>query len=225
MKSLLPLLMLNTKFCIPTHIGVKSSCDRRISVNHHYWSGPNTFTATTQTSNVTSITTAGAGVYTITVTDNNGCMANATTPIIVVNTNPTITASVTPNPICVGNTLNLNSTPVAGSGSSFTTFAWTGPTLYSSAGQNTTRAGMLTTGAGVYTVVVTDNNGCKGMGFSPIVVVNTNPTITATVTPNPICVGNTVNLNSTPTAGSGSSFTSFAWSGPGLYTGSGQKHN
>ncbi len=179
----------------------------------YVWSGPNLFTATTQNTTNPSITTAGAGIYSVVVTDNNGCSGSVNTSLVTVNTNPTITANATPNPICTGNTLALNSTPVEGSGSSFVSFAWSGPGLYTATTQNASNVSIQLSGAGVYSVSVTDNNGCQGFATTTTVTVNASPIISATGTPNPICAGNTLALNSNPSGGSGV-YSSFAWNGP-----------
>ena len=71
--------------------------------------GPNSFVAATQNTGITGITNTGAGVYSVSVTDNNGCIsASATTASVVVNSLPMpITATATPNPICSGSNLVL----------------------------------------------------------------------------------------------------------------------
>ncbi len=179
------------------------------------WVGPNGFTSVAQNPTITPITMAGAGVYSVTVTDNNGCTSlQYTSPLVLVNPNPTITANATPNPICEGLTLSLTSTP-SGGNLPYTAFAWSGPS-FTAATQNTNRTNIPLAGAGIYSVTVTDVNGCSGTG-TVNVTVNSNPTISALATPNPICSGNTLSLTSTPSGGSGT-YTTFSWTGPFFYT-------
>ena len=68
------------------------------------WSGPSSFTSTSQAPSRTNATTAMAGTYTVTVTDVNGCSSTATTSVTV-NTTPTISITATSANICQGTTI------------------------------------------------------------------------------------------------------------------------
>src|SRR5581483_11008434 len=124
------------------------------------WSGPNSFSAATQNASVPSITAAGAGTYTVSVPDNNGCTGSVVTSAVTVNALPVISATATPNPLCSGSTLSLNSTPSGGSGT-YTSYSWVGPNSYTATVQYATVPGITAAGDGIYTVTVTDNNGCS----------------------------------------------------------------
>jgi len=188
-----------------------------IPYNNYAWSGPGfSVSGASSGTNRTNIPLSGAGVYSVTVTDVNGCQGTNTV-MVTVNSNPTITASVTPNPICEGNTLNLNATPAGGSGV-YSTFAWSGPSGYTASTQAATRPNIaIATGAGVYNVTVTDNNGCIGTVATAAVVVNPNPVITASASPNPICEGNTLTLTGGASGGT-TPYTSYSWTGPNSYS-------
>ena len=177
----------------------------------YVWNGTGTL-AGSQNPSITGATTGDDGIYTVTVTDNNGCKGSGVTNSVTVNVLPTITATVTPNPICAGGTLSFNSTPVGGGGS-YSTFVWSGTGSLAGT-QNPSITNAITSDDGVYTVTVTDNNGCKGSGVTTSVTVNSLPTITATVNPNPVCAGGTLSFNSTPVGGSGT-YSSFIWTGGG----------
>ena len=69
------------------------------------WSPATGLSATTGTT--VSANPATTTTYTITGTDPNGCI-NTTTVTVTVNTS-TVSASATPDPVCVGSTLNLSS--------------------------------------------------------------------------------------------------------------------
>lgn len=109
----------------------------------YLWDDSNT--QTTQTA-----TDLSAGIYTATVTDDNGCIAEATvevqepTPIII---NITSTSST-----CGNNDGSLTATPNGGTGSY--TYLWDDP----SAQITQTASNLL---SGNYTVTVTDVNGCQ----------------------------------------------------------------
>ena len=182
------------------------------------WSGPSGFTATTQNTSRTSITTGHSGVYSVTVTDDRSCTSTtAVTLETTVNVVPTITATVTPTSSCAGTTLTLNSTPASGSGV-YSSYSWVGPNGFTATVQNPNR---LTTGSadgGVYSVTVTDDKGCaSATGTAASITIFNNPSMTATVTPTALCEGGTVNLTSTPSGGTGV-YVSYSWTGPSTFT-------
>jgi PKD repeat protein len=170
------------------------------------WTGPSGYTSTSQNPTLPSATTAMSGTYNLTVTA-NGCSATSST-VVTVNALPTATATSN-SPICVGTTLNLNTPTVAGA-----SFAWAGPSAYSSTSQNPTRPSSTTTMTGSYTVTVTGSNGCVNTS-NVNVTVNANPSATASAV-NSTCNG-TCNGTATvvPTGGSGT--YTYAWS-PGAQT-------
>ncbi len=159
------------------------------------WTGPNSFTSSSQTPSISGATAAAAGTYNVTVTSGT-CTATAST-VVVVNTTPSPIASSN-SPVCTGATLNLSTTP------SGATYNWTGPVAVSSASaQAPTVASVTAAAAGTYTVTVTVS-GCTATA-STTVVVNTTPTTTATS--GTVCTGSTLNLTAT---GGGT----YSWAGP-----------
>lgn len=138
--------------------------------------------ATTQSINVNI-----AGSYTLTVSDINGCIATET---IVVTVNPLPVPVITGNNfICQGTSTILTVTP------GYASYIWSNGNFTSS---NSVSA------AGIYTVTVTDNNGCTGSAiFTLIVNSNPIPNITGNTT---ICQGSCTTLSA------GSGYTSYLWS-------------
>ena len=144
------------------------------------------------------------GIYTLTITDGNGCM-NTTSQAVTVNTlpNTTITGNVIGAfAICSGNvdTLKVSATGGAGSGYSF---KWNDG--------NTTAIDLQST-AGTFTVIVTDGNGCMNTN-NQAVIVNTLPTASIMgniIGANTICAGNVDTLTASATGGAGSGY-SFKW--------------
>jgi hypothetical protein len=164
------------------------------------WTGPSGFTASTQNTSRTNVTGAHAGVYSFTATDASGCVsAPGTTAIVTVNTNPAITATVSPTTVCgEGGTLTLTSTPTGGSGV-YSAFAWTGPSSFTATTQNPSRTSITTAHSGVYSVVVTDDNGCSSaVGVTTTTNIYVAPVITI---PNPICAGSLFTFSATPSGG------------------------
>ncbi len=115
--------------------------------NSYFWNTG----ATTPTLNATY-----NGTFGVTVTSGNGCQSNASA-VLTLNTN------VTPNlgldrTVCDSETLN--------SGYSNATYSWnTGATTQS----------IVVTASGNYSVSVTDQNGCNGIGSVNITVTTSNP--------------------------------------------------
>jgi gliding motility-associated-like protein len=163
------------------------------------WSGPNSFTSTSQNPTAGAATVLNAGAYTVTVTA-SGCTATATTTVVM---NATLVPGLASNsPVCAGTALNLTC-------SNGVTWAWTGPNGFTSASQNPTIAAATTAASGTYSATVTDASGCTGTA-TVAVVVNPLPTPTASNT-GPYCAGATIALTAT---GGGT----YSWSGPNTFT-------
>ena len=128
---------------------------------------------------------------TYSVTGNSsGCIGNATA-LVTVQPNPVPLASNT-GPYCDGATITLN----ASGGNSY---AWSGPSSYSSTQQNPSLSSATTTMSGVYTVTATIGS-CTATATTSVTV-NALPAIT--VNSSSICLGQTT---ATLTAAGGSSY-------------------
>jgi gliding motility-associated-like protein len=101
------------------------------------------------------ITGLGAGNYTVTVTDNNGCTVSGTYTIINMNAGAIQVTGIT-NVLCFGDTTGSISVAVTGGTADFTYIWSTGDTLVTSS------ATAMLTGLipGSYSVTVEDANGC-----------------------------------------------------------------
>lgn len=176
------------------------------------WTGPNGFASILQSPTAFAAGLASAGTYRVTVTDDAGCTATATTVVAVQNNPaPTITAGSN-GPLCPGATINLTSTP-SGGGGIYPSFAWSGPNGYTGTGQNPAGFPASLAAAGAYTVTVTDNNNCKNTASATVVI--DPPTITASNSGG--CTDPNITLTSVPAGGSGV-YTMYAWQGPNGYT-------
>jgi gliding motility-associated-like protein len=163
--------------------------------------------------NASNLTT---GNYTLTVTDNGGCQA--TTSLFVGIVPPSTidqTAVTVSNETCVGNNGAINGVQVSGNGPF--TYAWTGSPL--------TTLNLTNLNSGVYTLTVTDGNGCITNG-SPITVGSMpSPNADFTMSSSIVSPGETINFTD---ASSGGPFQSYSWtiSGEGLVgTGSSVSYN
>ncbi len=183
--------------CIPTMSSTAATCagnDGTATATPVGVSGPYNYTWTNSVGAVVSTTSGvagantatglAAGTYTVTVI-NTALSCQVTNTVTV-----TGAATITPptagsnSPVCVGGTLNLTSTVVAGA-----TYAWTGPNAFTSPLQNTSIAGVTAAASGTYTVVATVG-GCT-TSATVVVLINPNPTVNV---PGPITVCNGANV-------------------------------
>jgi gliding motility-associated-like protein len=170
--------------------------------NTYTWTGPSSFSSNSQNPTVPTVTSsvANAGVYTVSVTDANGCVNNSTTNVVV-NPIPNPVANSN-SPICAGSPLNLTS-------NGGTTYSWSGPNSFASALQNPSVPSASTLDAGVYTVTVT-SLGCSNTATTNVIVSTASATASNS---GPYCAGSPIVLSTSPATG-------YAWSGPGGYTSS-----
>jgi hypothetical protein len=165
--------------------------------NTYTWTGPS-FSSSLQNPSIASSSISNSGVYTVAVSNANGCVNTATTNVTV-NPIPTPTAGSN-SPVCLNNSINLT----AGGG---TSYSWSGPGGFTSAAQNPTIPGATTAQGGVYSVTVTS----LGCSSSTAITVNVNTPTTSASGGGPYCAGDVIQLTN-PGA------TSYTWSGPGSFS-------
>ena len=125
--------------------------------------------ATTKSINVTT-----AGNYTVRVANASGCIsAPSVNTIVTVNALPEATANNN-GPVCAGSGLNL-----AGGPDYMFFYSWTGPIGFKSTLQNPSiAANAAITMAGVYSLIVTNADGCSDTAATTAVI-NTLPAVNA----------------------------------------------
>ena len=169
------------------------------------WQGPN-FSAIQPEPTIANATTAASGVYTVTVTDGNGCTQTATTEVLV-KEKPVAQIS-TNSPRCEGQILTLSAAD-AGAGA---TYAWSGPAGFSRTNeQNPVIAKSKTTDSGTYQLTVT-KNGCANTAKVEVFV-RPNPVATA-LSNSPVCENAPLNF----TASNGGAGATYEWTGPAFAT-------
>lgn len=198
-----PVITSNSPVCASSTLNLGTSA---VSGATYSWIGPNGFTSSLQNPTVSSVTTAAAGVYSLTITV-NGCASAVSTATVVVNARPATPTASSNTPVCTGTTLNLLTPTVAGA-----TYSWTGPGSFSSSLQNPSRSPVTTIMSGTYSVTVTVN-GCTSLPGSTLVSVRVTPATPSPSSNTPVCTGNPLNLT-TPTVTS----ATYSWSGPNSFS-------
>jgi len=139
------------------------------------------------------VTPAMTTAYTVTVTDGNGC-SGSVSQTITVNPNPTASISVSES----SGTSENDGTICSGATATLTAFG--GVSFFWSTGQNTQSimvSPLITT---VYSVTVTNENGCTATA-STTITVTSGPAFTSVVTNLTSCTANDGAINITITAG------------------------
>ncbi len=172
------------------------------------WTGPNSFTSSTEDPTISGATTAADGTYSCTVTV-AGCTSSAGTTDVTVNTTPSAPTAGGNTPICDGDDINLTASTVGGA-----TYSWTGPNSFTSSSQNPTISGATTAADGTYNVTATVA-GCTSTAGSVAITVNTIPAAPTLGSNSPVCENGTINLTANTIGGA-----TYAWTGPNSFTSS-----
>ena len=147
-----------TTFCIGDSVILKAS-----NGQSYLWS---------TTSTADSIIVYSSGVYSVQITSSSGCDSTMSIAVTV-NSQPTAVAS-NGGPYCIGGDIALN-----GSGGS--SYSWTGPNGFTSSTEDPMNLNSVAADFGVYTLVVTNGNGCKDTTTTTVSNTgNTAPTLTYT---------------------------------------------
>ncbi len=172
------------------------------------WSGPGGFQSSIQNPQITNANTALSGTYAVSITDDNNCSDSADINLIV-NPLPMVQANNN-SPVCENTTLQLEETQGDG-----IAWSWVGPGGLSSDQQNPFFDDIPGSAAGVWTVMVTDGNGCANSAQTPVQIDDA-PSIAA-MGADEVCLGEAVQFSE-----SGGEAQSWQWTGPNGFSSSEQ---
>jgi len=193
----------NLPVCVGDTIKLTASNTGAVS---YQWTDPNNTVTTSQNRIIPNATSANAGNYAVSIT-NGGCVQHDTlTAVVYARPNPLTTSSN--SPVCSGTYIGL-STATTTTG---VTYSWSGPNGFSSTLPTPVINNVPLSDSGRYYVSVTAN-GCSTHD-STYVVITPSPTVTTSYR-NPVCVGDSINIYTTVSAGS-----TLSWSGTAGYSGS-----
>jgi hypothetical protein len=197
-----PVIVTNAPICVGDSLQLNSSTTT--SGVSYKWSGPNSFTSSSNDTGIGNAVVAQSGDYIIAVTL-NGCSSKDTEAILI-NPYPQNVTAGSNTPVCPGTTLSLTGS----SSTSGVAWSWTGPGSYSATTQNSSRTNMQTGWAGTYTVTAM-LNGCPVSANANVASYITTPTPVVSAN-NPVCYGGTLNLTASNIAGA-----IYSWFGPNNY--------
>lgn len=160
------------------------------------WSGPNNFTSSIKNPSIPNIQMSGNGLYSVTVSNANGCIDIATIDVTVT---PMTVATATPSAqtVCSNNPI----IPIILGGSvNGTTFTWTrdntaGVTGIAASGSGNISGTLVNTTASPVTVtftIVPAAGSCNGNTITATVVVTPSPNAISTPAVQTICSGNAI---------------------------------
>jgi PKD repeat protein len=140
-------------------------------------------------SNGVSFTPVSTRSYTVTGSDQNGCL-NSASKTIKLNSLPIVTINASASAVCAGSSLTLT-------GVGALNYAWNGGVVNGLA--------FNPSATNTYTVTGTDSNSCSSSA-SKTITVNPLPIVVANASADPICAGSSTTLF-------GSGATTYSWSG------------
>ncbi|MBI4929429.1 MAG: PKD domain-containing protein, partial [Bacteroidetes bacterium] len=195
----------NSPVCVGNTISLTAST---IGGTTYSWSGPNSFTSTSQNPTIPGVTTDNAGTYSVSVTSiATGCVSTVNTTTVIVNPPPSAPTVGSNSPVCSGQTLSLTSSTVAGA-----TYSWTGPNSFTSSSQNPAIGIVTTSATGTYSLIATVG-GCPPLPTQTVsVIINQTPAVPVAGGNTPVCVGNDISLTASATG------ATYNWSGPNSFT-------
>ncbi|MGG8495385.1 beta strand repeat-containing protein, partial [Tenacibaculum sp. TC6] len=165
-----------------------------------------------KTISITNAQTTDSGTYRVLFTHpNNSCEQVSQSVSLVVNSTPIVSASAVASTICNGDNIELTATFTSGGTStSASSWSWTGPNGFTSTNEDPIINGASSLASGIYTVTVTDNNGCTNTDTVAITVQDV-VSAGAIAADQTICNGGDPVAFTSSTDGSGSGTISYKW--------------
>jgi len=176
------------------------------------WSGPASFSSTSQNISVPNFAPADSGYYYATAYI-NGCSASSGIHVTL-KPQPTVPSASSNGPLCMGGTLSLT----AGSATPGVSYQWTGPNNFLSLAQNPNIVSVPLIDSGNYTVTTT-LNGCRSSNTTHVVILSS-PSALFAGSNSPVCQADTIKLLS----GSTTLGVTYNWSGPNSFLSSSQNN-
>jgi gliding motility-associated-like protein/fimbrial isopeptide formation D2 family protein/uncharacterized repeat protein (TIGR01451 family) len=169
------------------------------AASQYNWTGPNGFSSSAQNPAVIRpATLADAGIYTLSIMDNNGCVSQDSSVQVTVNAAPTAPILTNNSALCEGDTLRLATTAIAN------TYQWMAPngldTITTSNNLQILPSNTAYYQSGNWTLIIQNTNACPSQPSAASSVV-INSSVNAPIASNngPVCTSGAV-MVSTPSA-------------------------
>lgn len=169
----------------------------------YFWSGPAGFSSTQQQPTRSNMTTATAGTYQL-YARLGQCVSPAIAVEVSIIQRPEMPAASHNGPLCAGQTLRLNATPVIGA-----SYYWSGPGGFTSTEQYPVLSNIQTVQSGQYQVQAVIGS-CSSAVSSTLLNVFPTPPTPSAGSDAVICAGSVLQLSATVIAG-----VTYEWVGPG----------
>lgn len=193
----------NSPLCVGDNLNLTAST--YLGGNYN-WTGPNGFSSTQQNPTRPSVLNSFAGTYSVIVSANN-CNSLAGSTTVLINNVPTSPTASSNGPLCIGQTLSLSATSIAGA-----TYSWSGPNGFTSNAQNPIRTSLTTLDGGNYSVIATVN-GCASLASVVNVQITTLTPSPVATTNGPLCPGQNLQLSASNILNA-----TYSWTGPNSFT-------
>lgn len=196
----------STSICSGNTLNLTSTAPTNGVAPYSYlWSGPSSFTASTQNATRTNIQTSHSGSYSVRFTDALSCSTSVAATVTVTQTvTPTISVTPSATTICSGTSVNFTTSIT--NGGTTPTYQWfkNGSSISGANSSTYTASGIANNDS--FSVTVTSNAACASpTTASAGVKITVNSAATPTVSLSPssstICSGTTINFTTSNTNG------------------------
>lgn len=184
--SLVPNIYVNNPTCVGGFLNFSASFYNNGIYN---WTGPNGFTANTQSFTINNVTLQDSGWYYLTIIANTCTSMVGSVNIKILDSLPEINV-YTNSPVCEGDTLFVNTDTV-----NFVNYSWVGSNGFSSNVQNNTFPNAQLSDSGIYTVTIS-LLGCNSKSATDTVQIIPKPAKPQLTYNGPLCEGDTLFLYS-----------------------------
>jgi PKD repeat protein len=171
----------NTPVCVGSDINLSTPTVSNVTYS---WTGPSSYTSSSQNPVLSPATTAMAGTYSVTVTSTAGCISLARTTTVAVTTPAVATFSYTGTPYCK---TAANPSPTFSGGGVAGTFSSTTGLVFVST--STGQINLASSTAGTYTVTntIAASGGCAAVTSTSTVIITAPAVATFSYTGTPYC--------------------------------------
>lgn len=174
------------------------------------WTGPNSFSSSSQNPTINNVSSTHAGTYSVTA-NTSACGTSSPASInLVINSLPATPIVSNNGPLCNGDTLRLVSSGITGA-----TYAWSGPDGFSSTSQGPTLPNVTSLKAGTYSVSASVAGCGTSSPGSTTVVIRARPSAPIVSANSSFCSSDTMVLHAS-SASTGPN-VSYLWNGPNSF--------